>query len=190
MSSMHKVIFTNLIAVMVSSGAFAINVPAGQYLPANSQNPDTCPAGSFCTGGDYTFDENNSQGATPCSTLESGAYHNSEAGASTQDECYTACALSDVAYATGVTGNDYYNGTDTCEATSCASNYNLYGGIDVATSVGNNNGHITGSWPNAPELFSITYPNDARVYGSGICSRHRRCPRRCPRDHFPYRDRD
>jgi len=64
MGTMHRVIFTSLIAIAISSEAFAINVPAGQYLPAASSSPTACPQNSYCTGGEYEYNENNAQGTT------------------------------------------------------------------------------------------------------------------------------
>jgi len=125
MNTVHKITFINLIAVMISSTAFAVTVPAGQYLPAASSSPTACPQNSYCTGGEYEYNENNAQGAADCPT----SHPSSISGASSPDECYTPCVLTDVPNATAVTGNNYYgNGTDTCEATGCDNGYNLSGG--------------------------------------------------------------
>ena len=42
---------------------------AGQYLPADSDVKTTCPAGSFCAGGTFQYDEDNDQGLTLCPTI-------------------------------------------------------------------------------------------------------------------------
>ena len=48
---------------------------AGYYLPANSETCTACPAGSYCPGGTYTFNENDAQGinACPAGTSTNGA---------------------------------------------------------------------------------------------------------------------
>lgn len=105
------------------------NIAAGQYLPAASTSGAQCTAGNFCTGlTGATYNENSAQGLTACSTLESGAYPNSVAGASANTDCYRACTTqnANIAHATAVSGNDYYGaGTDTCIPTACESGYHV-----------------------------------------------------------------
>lgn len=38
----------------------------GYYLPADSESCETCPSGSYCVGGTYTFNETTTQGIEPC----------------------------------------------------------------------------------------------------------------------------
>jgi hypothetical protein len=92
---------------------------AGQYLDEDTLACITCPTGSYCPGGTYTV-ENADEGTNACPT----GYKNSDAGASSNTQCYTNCKVSDIAHATAVTGNDYYGtGTDTCAATDCELGY-------------------------------------------------------------------
>ena len=39
---------------------------SGYYLPADSENCEICPPGSYCVGGTYTFNEAETQGIEPC----------------------------------------------------------------------------------------------------------------------------
>ena len=98
----------------------------GQYLLETETSVEctTCPIGSYCPGGTYTVESENT-GATTCPTT----HPNSVAGADADTQCYTACTIDMVAKATAVTGNDYYGtGTDTCGATACETGYHVDGG--------------------------------------------------------------
>ena len=53
------------------------NCAAGTYLPADGIECTTCPAGNYCIGGNYTYNETTTQGLTPCA-----ANYTSSAGAS------------------------------------------------------------------------------------------------------------
>ena len=58
-------------------------IAAGQYLPAGSVNNQTqCTAGSFCPGlqNTVTYDANNDQGITSCSTVGDHSYTLSDLG--------------------------------------------------------------------------------------------------------------
>ena len=106
-------------------------VGAGQYLPAGSEGVGAvCTAGNYCPGlTDATYSATNDQGLTACPN----GYPNSDAGASTNTQCYTTCTdKSVIAHATAVAGNDYYgNGVDTCYATACDNGYHTYNGIEM-----------------------------------------------------------
>ena len=97
----------------------------GQYLVVDGENIacQPCPAGSYCPGGTYTV-ENADEGTNACPT----GYKNSDAGASSNTQCYTNCTVANanIEHATAVTGNDYYGaGTDTCAATDCDLGYHV-----------------------------------------------------------------
>ena len=96
-------------------------IAAGTYLPAGSVDAVACPAGSFCAGvTSATYSESDNQGISTCPS----GYSNSDQGATSDTQCYTACAVGKVAHATAVSGNDYYNtDADTCSATACESGY-------------------------------------------------------------------
>ena len=101
---------------------------AGKYLPADSETITTCPAGSFCAGGDTVqYNQSSAQGIETCPT----GYASSAAGASRNTQCYRQCSGNvTIAHATGVTGNDYYgNGIDTCEPTACEHGWHPRSGI-------------------------------------------------------------
>ena len=100
---------------------------AGQYLDEDTLACITCPTGSYCPGGTYTV-ENADEGTNACPT----GYKNSDAGASSNTQCYTNCKVSDIAHATAVTGNDYYgSGADTCTATDCELGYQVESEIEL-----------------------------------------------------------
>ena len=96
---------------------------AGQYLDEDTLACITCPTGSYCPGGTYTV-ENADEGTNACPT----GYKKSDAGASSNTQCYTNCTVANanIEHATAVTGNDYYGaGTDTCAATDCDLGYHV-----------------------------------------------------------------
>ena len=98
----------------------------GQYLLETETSVECtpCPTGSYCPGGTYTVESENT-GATTCPTT----HPNSANGASADTQCYTACTVDMVAKATAVSGNDYYGtGVDTCGATACETGYHVNGG--------------------------------------------------------------
>ncbi|MFQ6778339.1 MAG: hypothetical protein ACLRFI_03540, partial [Alphaproteobacteria bacterium] len=68
-------------------------VDAGQYLAADAITGTQCPANSWCSGGTYTFNEDDDQGITSCPT----GFTLSAAGASAQTDCYRTCTTNDVA---------------------------------------------------------------------------------------------
>ncbi len=123
-------------------------IGAGTYLPAGATVAEQCPANSYCPGvTGATYNETASQGASSCPS----GYPNSDAGASSNTQCYTACTVGMVEHATAVDGNDYYNtDADTCAATACENGYHVDGSvrvieqtplIDVDYTVGGDNGY-------------------------------------------------
>lgn len=106
-------------------------VGAGQYLPAGSEGVGAvCTAGNYCPGlTNATYSATDNQGLTACPN----GYPKSDAGASTNTQCYTPCTdKSVIAHATAVAGNDYYgNGTDTCYATACDNGYHVDGMVEM-----------------------------------------------------------
>ncbi|MBQ0013693.1 MAG: hypothetical protein KBS86_03975 [Proteobacteria bacterium] len=112
---------------------------AGQYLPADSETPTTCPAGSFCSGiGEVQYNETSAQGIATCPT----GFGSSAAGATSANECYRQCSGNvEIEHATGVTGNDYYGtGIDTCEPTGCVNGWHIKAGLNLADTIGNESG--------------------------------------------------
>jgi len=109
----------------------------GTYLPAgNDWTSDTqydngcatCPAGSYCIGGDYTYNATTAQGATLCSAMYSGT--TSAAGATSVNACY----LANVSCPTisGATACDPHAAT--CSYTSQTTSGNYY--LETATYTG------------------------------------------------------
>ena len=59
---------------------------AGQYLDETTLNCTECPVGSYCPGGTFTVETNNSKTACP-------ADYTSDAAATAESECYMGCEL-------------------------------------------------------------------------------------------------
>ena len=104
----------------------------GEYLNVTETSVDktTCPAGSYCVGGDGFTVDNAATSIEQCPT----EYPNSAAGAGAQNQCYTACtvATANIAHATAVGGNDYFgDGADACYATDCDTGYHVDGDVEL-----------------------------------------------------------
>ena len=171
--------------------AILYNIAAGQYLAAGGTSGTQCPENSFCPGlTNATYDADNPQGITACSTLDNGAYPNSAAGANADTKCYRACTTVDVAHSTGVTGNNYYGaGADTCAATGCVAGYSKVDGtgVDLNTLIGeveadgaaainnygddmNSNASDYGLTSSDKNTFVVDYGNKGVIRGHGRCS--------------------
>ena len=101
-----------------------INCAVGTYLPANGTSCSTCPAGSYCDGGTFTFGSDIDQGIT--GTCAAGTY--SAAGASSCSTCTgnktsTAGASSCTVACSNSTGVASWSTTATCTAVTCNANY-------------------------------------------------------------------
>ena len=59
---------------------------AGQYLDETTLNCTECPTGSYCPGGTFTVEANNSKTACPTD-------YTSDAAATAESECYKGCEL-------------------------------------------------------------------------------------------------
>ena len=95
---------------------------SGTYLAADGIECITCPAGSFCPGGTYTYNASAADGINSCPS----GYTSSDSGVSANTQCYTDCTTARFAHSTGVSGRDYYGeGVDTCVITSCATGYTV-----------------------------------------------------------------
>ncbi len=112
----------------------------GFYLTGVDDNNDAitaeCTSGNFCPGVASTTYENNAFGNTglqSCSTATSGAYTLSDAGASSSGQCYRTCNGNvSILHATGVTGNDYSDGTNTCVPTDCENGWHVKEGVNLS----------------------------------------------------------
>ena len=162
----------------------------GQYLLETETSVECtpCPTGSYCPGGTYTVESENT-GATTCPTT----HPNSVAGADADTQCYTACTVDMVAKATKVTGNDYYgSGVDTCEPTECIAGWHVKPGLDIGATIGedagsdsayiNNAGSFSeenfdGKGSKGQEYYGISGKNSFAVdyAGKGLLTGHGRC---------------
>ena len=158
-------------------------IAAGTYLPAGSVDAVACPAGSFCAGvTSATYSETDNQGISTCPS----GYSNSAQGATSDTQCYTACAVGKVAHATAVSGNDYYNtDADTCSATACEGGYHTTDETRIVEKTplidadyregANDHGYISadGSKRNADELTEnntwVANFDYGNVYGRASC---------------------
>ena len=165
----------------------------GQYLNVTETDvaAATCPAGSYCVGGTGFTVDNAKNSIAQCPT----GYPNSANGASADTQCYTACTLetANIAYATAVTGNDYYGtGADTCEPTACMAGWHVKPGLDIGATIGEEAGANSASINNAgsfgemnydgkgskgQEYYGISGKNSFAVdyAGKGILTGHGRC---------------
>ena len=163
---------------------------AGQYLNItdNTVECTECPTGSYCPGGTYTVESDN-KGTNACPT----GYASSDAGASSDTQCYTACTVDMVAKATKVTGNDYYGtGTDTCEPTACMAGWHVKPGLDIGATIGEEagsdsayirndgsfrEGNYDGSGAKGQEYYGISGPMSFAINyaGKGMLTGHGRC---------------
>lgn len=96
------------------------NCDAGTYLNSTTANCTPCPAGSFCAGGNYTYDGSNVGLTGTCPTD-----YTSDANATAQSECYRACTTDDIAHSTAVSGKYYYGDNNQCAATGCETGYHV-----------------------------------------------------------------
>lgn len=133
-------VLNNACAANFSDAMFAIYEPnihdcePGYYLPANVDACSQCPNGYWCAGGEYTFNEYNDQGLSPCPD----GFINSDIGAHGDTQCYMECdpANLNIDNAIEFAGKDYYGtGIDTCVATKCASGYRVDNGICVENTI-------------------------------------------------------
>jgi hypothetical protein len=170
---------------------------AGKYLPANSETVTDCLDGSYCDGslGSVYYNASTAQGITPCPT----GYTHSDANASADTQCYRTCDINNmgttftnIAHATAVSGNDYYNttGTDTCEPTNCDPGYTPKAATpDLMTVIGaseagagsvyiddsnNENSHnnmtASGAGISGKNSFAVSYGNKGILRGTAQCS--------------------
>ena len=107
---------------------------AGTYLPADGIECEQCPANSYCGGDTYQYNQSTAQGATACPS----GYTSSDAGASTQGQCYRTCTTADVAHSTSVSGKFYQDQTNACEPANenaCVNGYHYTAGFNPSTSL-------------------------------------------------------
>ena len=130
-----------------------------------------------CANGQYF--ENN-----VCNTCVSG-YTSDGATATSQNDCYRSCTTDDIDNSTAVDGTYYYDGTNTCNATSCYTGWHVNGTtceIDTYTIVYNSNGgteYTDGSYTIESDTITLPVPvrdgyefdgwyDNADFYGSPI----------------------
>ena len=98
----------------------------GQYLPANSENCNDCPEGSYCpnnTNKNYTFSTAN-QGIVACPS----PFSNSDQGTTSENDCYRSCVIGDILNCKSIAGNITKGETKKCTCTTCNAGYKLSSG--------------------------------------------------------------
>ncbi|MBR2510625.1 MAG: InlB B-repeat-containing protein [Alphaproteobacteria bacterium] len=160
----------------------------GEYLNVSETavTETTCPAGSYCVGGEFTVETaKNSIAQCPIE------YPYSADGASAENQCYTECTTGSVANATKVIGNDYFgDGVDTCSATECIAGWRVKPAVNLTDKIGeyvgsnssfasiDNNGFFSETGKsNGQEYYGISDKNSFAVdYGAkGMITGHGRC---------------
>ena len=64
-------------------------------------------------------------------------YPNSDAGATSENDCWRECTTDDVANSMSVTGKNYYGtGTDTCEPTECMAGWYVKPSLNIGETIG------------------------------------------------------
>ena len=153
-----------------------------------------CTSGNFCPGVASTTYENNAFGDTglqSCSTATSGAYTLSDAGASSQNDCYRKCTTADVEHSTGtMNGGYYYGNNNQCEPTACENGShpkaavpnltNIIGVSEAGTKSVYKSINGNGSNSSAEDLstygiaqngeFVTDYGNKGKIHGHAQCS--------------------
>ena len=116
---------------------FEITCSAGEYLAANSEVCVTCPAGSYCPGGTYVYDElahgsnlcvagsYSIGGASSCTACAGGT---TNSGTGNSSACTTTCSNnSQVASWKTSTWNSDNTVSNLCAANTCNTNYKVSG---------------------------------------------------------------
>ena len=128
--------------------------PAGTSLNTETNTCDPCEPGDYCPGG-----------AEPAASCEANndRFTQSDANATSTNDCYDECDTSDLDNASQVTGKIYRDGTNECTAIACKPGYYLKdgkcapcedgdycpGGDEPAASCADNNDRYTQSKDNA-----------------------------------------
>ena len=167
-------------------------IDPGYYLPGSSETQTQCNQdGYFCPGNMTVYYSANSQGLSQCPD----GFEHSDAGASSDTQCYTACANDYFPHASLIIGNDYYGtGTDTCELRGCVNGYTFVPSTpDLANIIGstvasdyawigydaNSNFNQMNNLHNAAYyefsgtergVFGVDYAGVGRITGYAICS--------------------
>ena len=101
---------------------------AGQYLDETTLNCTECPIGSYCPGGTFTVEVNNSKNTCP-------ADYTSDAAATAESECYMGCetqctpaecpanATECTPIISNTTGKQYVGGTCGAHETTCRTSF-------------------------------------------------------------------
>ena len=114
----------NGLTTTTSSGCSVMKLTcsAGQYVNWTSKKCETCPAGSYCPGGEQVY-------TSELKSYACDSGYTTDGGARASTQCYRACTKSDVSHSKTVSGIYYQGGSNnTCAATSCDTNYYMNGG--------------------------------------------------------------
>ena len=190
---MKKLYFTSLLAMMVAP-AVAAPTHTSSTFPSNGVMEEDYTYQNQATVTNLKVSEGTATTTANYADCPT-AFPNSDEGAESTDECYTACTVSDFpanSHIASVTGKNYSgaNVTDTCTIASCDDGYHLNPGLNLTetigvTEAGTARAYIkhdgtyggTGSTSqaeygiSAPDTFGVDYGSTkGRITGKAICS--------------------
>ena len=160
-------------------------VRSGEYLPAGGETTLICPVDHYCPyATNFPYDTEHDTNLYKCPS----DYPNSDAGATSENQCYRKCTTDDVANSVSVSGRNYIgDGYDTCAATECVAGWVLKDFVNIinsnsASAVNSANITNDGVFENGgglgseyygisePNTFAIDYGDDGMITGHGRCS--------------------
>ena len=191
-----RLIFTSLTAIMVAVPAMAEPSHTSQTFPSNGVMEEDY---TYVGQANVTNLKVSSGTATTTASYTDcpSGYPNSDDGATSTDQCYTACTVSDFpanSHIASVTGKNYQgaNETDTCAIATCETGYTLnpgtpdlttiigvteagtaYGYIDHSGTYSNGTGSTTQQTYGitAADTFGVDYGSGkGRITGKALCS--------------------
>ena len=182
--------YTGPVSATANFSIISYTCAAGTYLPADGIECEQCPANSYCGGDTYQYNQSSAQGATACPS----GYTSSDAGASTQGQCYRTCTTADVAHSISVSGKFYQDQTNACEPANenaCVNGYHYVAAFNASTmattiGTGEASGYTSNDYEgsdvytkgmsndiiaNDPMAFAVDYGNNkGMIKGHGRCS--------------------
>ncbi len=143
---------------------------AGQYLDETTLECIECPTGSYCPGGTFTVEANNSKTACPID-------YTSDAAATAESECYMGCELACIqnacpensqncTYGTATSNGKQFYGQTACDATPqfCSMDFECNDGYTEITVTAEEIGRLSVLEPDDPETPDVLEENFVGVF--------------------------